>query len=764
MIVNGVSKIALAAAVIPLSLTGVAAAQDAAPAAVQQARAEAPAGLDEVVVTARKRAENQQDTPISITAVGAEELSERRLENLRDLQVAVPSLQVTATQSGSSANAQLYIRGVGNSDYKVTSDQAVGLYLDGVFIARSMGASLDVVDVQQIEVLRGPQGTLFGRNSMAGAIQITTVQPSYEAGGSIEATVGSRDRQDLKLVANLPLADDRLAARLTLSRLRQEGYGKRLFQNVDTGDTNNDAARLQVLFEPSERLRFTMVADPGQRRGNSSVETLLGVLAPEFLAGYNADLVAQGLLPVTDANFVTGDRFTSWAGAPNGDNYDIRGLSVTGEYDLSDALSVKSITAVRTLETQSNYDFGAVPYPLSWQDIRIDQEQFSQELQLVFSGADNRLNGVIGAYYFTELGKERDISPYFELPRATGRCNLCFTTPAQFTNLYDLILKQRTNSKAIFAQASYAVTDRFSATAGVRYTADDKRLLNYLYYNNSYQDFQLERPFNIATNEWTDWAPHVSLEFKATPDALIYFTVSQGYKAGGYNGISFEPLTPEYFDPEEITSYEVGAKTEWLDRRLRLNANAFIYDYQNVVGFALINAAQVFENIGELYVYGGELEATALLGAHVEATLAGGYLAQDIRSVKAGGELTIRPDSRLPNFPKWTGDFSLKYQNRFEGVGELQAIASASYKGAHEFLLPNRPGEEEPGYTLINASASWTPNPDSARPITVSVFGRNLTDEAYKIYAENGVDFGFGLLYAQFGKPREWGLSLKAAF
>jgi iron complex outermembrane receptor protein len=760
-----VSRLALLAALAPafcfVAVEAKAQSPDARPASAQETDAD---GLSEIVVTARKRAESAQDTPISIAAMSAEELSERRVENLRDLQSLVPTMQVTATQSGSSANAQLYIRGVGNNDYRVTSDQAVGLYVDGVFLARSMGASLDVVDVAQVEVLRGPQGTLFGRNTMAGAVQVVSVQPSFEWGGSGEVTLGSLNRQDLKLTLNAPIIDDRLAARVSLSRLRQDGYGKRLFQNLDTGNTHNDAARLQVLFEPTNKMRFTFAGDVGRRRGNSSVETLLQVLDPAAFAAYNADLVAQGLLPITNANFVTGDRNTSWAGAPNGDDYDVAGGALTAEFELSDTLTLKSISAYRSLDTHSNYDFGAVPYPASWQDIDLQQEQVSQEVQLLFNSADQRLNGVVGLYYFTELGKQRDIDPYFELPIATGACNLCFTLNDPFINLYDIFLKQRTVSHAAFAQASYAVNDKFSVTAGLRYTSDSKRLLNSIYYNNTYQAFTFERPLGIVANDFTDWAPHLALQYKPTDDAMLYFSLSQGYKAGGYNGVSFEPDRPEYFEPEEITSYEVGAKTEWMDRRLRLNGSLFVYDYRNVVGFAFINSAVTFENIGELYVYGAELEATALLGRSWEASLNAGYLGLDIRSVKPGGEISIRPDTRLPNFPEWSGDFSLKYDNRFEGFGALSAIVSATYKSQHEFLLPNRPGEAEPGYTLLNASATWTPNPDAARAVSLTLFGRNLTDEEYKIYAENGVDYGFSLLYAQFGRPREWGVALKYAF
>ncbi len=755
---------AILAAGLPMLMAGPALAQapsSAAPVQGEGAQADEGAALSEIVVVARKRAENQQDTPISIVSLRGEDLAQRGVENLRDLQRLAPSLQITATQAGSSANAQVYIRGVGQSDYKITSDQAVGLYVDGVYMARSMGAAMDVIDVAQVDVLRGPQGTLFGRNTLAGAIQYTTVQPSYAFEGYVEGAVGSRDRADVKAVLNLPLIDNMLAARLTVSRLRQDGYGERLYQDVDTGDTENDAARLQILFEPAPNLAFTLAGDYSQRRGNSSVETLVSVLDPSALATYNADLEAQGLRPVTDENFVTGDAYESWAGAPNGDEYDNAGLALTAAWEINPEFTFKSITSFRTLETHSNYDFAAVPYPLSWQDITIDQEQLSQELQLSFKSADNRVTGVAGLYYFSELAEERDLDPYFELPTATGECDLCFTVSDTFTNLYDIYMKQRTISVAAFAQGGYAFTPRLTATVGLRYTKDEKRFLNALYYNNSYQFYTFNRPINEVSNEWTDVSPHVSLQYKATEDALLYASFSKGYKAGGYNAISFDAVAPESYDPEEIYAYEVGAKTEWLQRRLRVNASAFVYDYRGVVGNALVDAAYVVENIGEFYVYGGEVEIDALLGDDLKVSLGVGYLGQELRSVTEGGDFTIREDSRLPNMPEFSGNLSLDYGRAVGDLGRFDANATLTYKGEHEFLLPNREGEGEDGYALLNAALSLTPNIRGKTPLAVTLFGRNLTDETYKIYAENSVDFGLGLLYAQYGKPREWGLSAR---
>jgi iron complex outermembrane receptor protein len=316
--------------------------------------------LEEVVVTARKRAENLQTTPVSVTAFNATALERQGIDSLGDLDQHVANFSMISGQGGGTSQSQISIRGVGQSDFILTADQSVGLYLDGVYIPRSLGAALDLVDVERIEVLRGPQGTLFGRNTTAGAVQVISAGPENELAGKAEFTAGRFERRDFKGSLNVPLAAGKVLSRFSVASLNQDGYGERLFQGTDGANTGVLAARAHVRAQLADQLQGNLIVDWSRKRGHGGLERLVRIDPSDPNLGfYNSFLVSQGL-PPADARFITADPNDSFANSINRDDNDIFGASATLEWS-GESLAVKSIAAYRSIEAQSGYDFDAWP-------------------------------------------------------------------------------------------------------------------------------------------------------------------------------------------------------------------------------------------------------------------------------------------------------------------------------------------------------------------------------------------------------------------
>jgi iron complex outermembrane receptor protein len=711
--------------------------------------------LEEVVVTARKRAESLQDTPISVTALTGADLESRGFVKLDDLNGAAPNVGWQSSPAGGTSTANFFIRGVGQSDFISTSDQSVGLYLDGVYLPRSIGAALDVVDVERIEILRGPQGTLFGRNTIGGAVQVITRPPGDTLEGSVAATFGSRDRIDLRVHLNLPLGE-KAAARLSAASLNQDGYGTRLLTGEDTGDVNNDAVHGQFRWLPADDWEVLISADASRRRGRSSPETLKSNDdANPFVGLYNSLYLApQGFPEISAAHFVTDDPRKSWAGTPNRDDYDTRGASTTLRWEASDTLELKSITAWRSLESVSAFDFDGTPYPFLDQTVAVDQRQLSQELQLSGKANGDRLNWLLGAYYFRENVTENQLALLLAPVTRTGSGLYDFERSGLGLG-YTTHLAQLTNSYALYGQGTYQLTDRLSFTAGLRYTFEEKEL-------ESANTGGIVRGPVTVDDDWDALTPKVGVEFKLDPNQLLYVSASKGFRSGGFNGREATTAVPDSYDPEYITAYEVGMKSDLLARTLRLNFGGYYYDYQDKQGTALKpNATVTVGNIGKVEMYGLEFEATAIPTRGLQFSLGVGYGQHDIKEVDAAGSLTLRPDTQLENAPDWTGNAAVTYTVDLAAAGALTFYVDTRYKSAHEFLVPNYPGERQGAYAISNARIGFA---SASGAWELQAFVQNLTDESYAVFTESTIGFGFPSVMSTYGRPREWGLTAKYNF
>lgn len=764
----------LAGFVFPLSP---AQAQDAAEAPVVE---EQSGGLEAIVVTARRRSESLQDTPISISAVTSEGLRDRAIDNVTQIGDFTPNVKFNSSVpvSASNATAAIFIRGIGQNDYQLSADPGVGLYLDGVYISRGVGNVLDVLDVERIEVLRGPQGTLFGRNTIGGAVSVVTRKPGDEFMGSLEATTGSFDRFQLKGSIDVPLADG-IYTSLAGFYHRRDGHVKGVGAGApDLGDTDQLAGRFALRLEPTSDLTIDLSIDGSRSREESAPNVALAINenAPAA-AVWNANFSGAGAICADGTNparltdtrcfnsqwelgpYQHGGTFTSISdvftnGNPepyrSGSDVNIWGVSGTIEWQFADNMSLKSITAYREVTGFWTRDSDHSPASIVQTNSDWQQEQFSQEVQLLGDFADGRFNWVLGGYYSDESGNHKDL-----------------------VNIIDAIFLSGAvldgESLAFFGQGTAEIIPDLNLTAGLRWTQDEKS------FNNANQfvveaGFLTGAPFNpdgsglqngdplmgplgqIATIKDTAWTPMVSLSYRWNPELLTYISYSQGFKGGGFTQRVFPPFANiPSFRPENSTTYEFGFKSDLLNRRLRINGAVFQNEYDDLqitVNDPTLGFAPIIQNAARARIKGFELEILTepVDELTIEAGIGyldAGYRDVDLRALNAG----VTTNTKLQNAPKWTLSAGISYKIYADGLGSFRPRVDWSYRSRVYNDAVNTPLLVQDGYHLINASIAFDAE-DTDWGLTIGV--KNLTKEVYlgSGYAD---DFG-GLTEGVYGR------------
>jgi iron complex outermembrane recepter protein len=745
--------------------------------------------LEEIVVTAQKRSENLQDTPIAITAVSAKELDARGTSDISELGNFTPNLvfDTTAPVSGVSSGAIVFIRGVGQTDFQLTTDPGVGTYVDGVYMARSVGGVLDVLDLERVEVLRGPQGTLFGRNTIGGAVSLVTKRPSDRSGFNGAATYGSRDRVDLRAGFDAPLSET-IRSKIVASYRRQDGYVKGLSDNRDLGDTNRFSIRGVVEAELSPALRATLSADYTKIDEQNAASKLVGISilppgspartdirfnratggtivenvavppgAPTLAFLYNVvDSPAFGLRQY-DATLITPSLDTTFANGPNGTKLNIWGTALTLDWKAAFG-DIKSITAYRKTSGSFARDADGAPVAIAHTENRdYDQKQFSQELQLTGSYLDDKLKLATGLYYFRETGN--DILTV-TLPRAFGTVN-------NFTFVEN-------KSFAAYAQTTYKVTDALSATAGVRYTNDKKEyqvpvnggsvlngLVGIFGPTNSFTPFFAPGTYK---NTFNNVSFKGTIDYKPADDTLLYLSYSEGFKSGGFNTRYLVPVPSAIsFKPEQLTTYEAGLKWQGFDRRLRLNAAAFHSDYNDIQLVVYESGAPITRNAASANINGFEVEATAVPIEGLNLSLGLGYLDAKYASVAAfdpavAADIQVTKASVLPNTPKWSLNGSASYTISVAENSDLVLRGDWSYVSRIENDAVNSKFLTQPRYSLFNASITYKYKDNWS----LVAFVDNATNK--RVITSGDSNYGIGFHEANFNRPREWGVTLKADF
>jgi iron complex outermembrane receptor protein len=722
---------------------------------------------NDIVITARRTSERLQDVPVAVTAFGAAALTSRNIDTLDQIAKFTPNIRFdgAAALSGGNYNATVFIRGVGQNDFAIFSDPGVGFYVDDVYYARSIGGVMDAVDIDSVQVLRGPQGTLFGKNTIGGAVLINTAQPDLnDTTGRIEATYGSYDRIDVKGAINIPIVSDVAALRISGATLNRNGYVKRLLDGGTQGDRSSQMIRAKLRIQPSDALTIDIGGDYTRARETSAPSDLLavgnapGVAGIPFLVNYNTyvaptrGIIAPNGQPTLNPSFITASPFETWAGGPNDNDLDLWGVQGVVAYDFGSA-TLKSITAYRDMRAYFTRDGDNTPFTFRQTTNRDKQWQFSQELQLTGKMLDDRLSYVLGGYYFKEKASDiatADLAIGLAPPLAPPPF-----TPAVFIRNYT-----DNHSYAAYGQVDFEIVPRLSITLGGRYTSDKKVFTSI---NTRQRDNVL---FINVTREATfkKFTPRLGLNFKASSDLLLYASFSRGFKQGGFNG---RPLTSAaevtQYAPETLDTYEAGIKAQWLDGTLTTNLAAFhsIYnDMQLTVNQTPINFVA---NAAKGKIDGFELETVMRPARWLSFNAALGYI--DARYTEVGeglGPTQILPITLASHFvkaPEWTVTTGVELTHEFGDGGKAAFRTDLSMYSRIYHDVANSPLATDDGYTLVNARLSYT-LPGQA--VQLSVFGTNLTNELYLV--SGNVSGGFGLAEASYGRPREWGVSASYRF
>ncbi|QTH23986.1 TonB-dependent receptor [Rhizorhabdus wittichii] len=678
--------------------------------------------LDEIVVTAQKRSENLQQVPIAITAFPAEKLQERQVFNVGDIAQYTPNLNFSSAGSGSATTASFYIRGIGQHIAHFTADPAVGVYLDDVYMARSMGANFNLGDIEQIDVLKGPQGTLFGRNTIGGAVAVTTNRPVFAFEGHADLTVGTIDTLLGHVTVNAPLVADKLAMRATLMGNVRDGWGKSTTPDGvvhSMGRARIVGGRVQLLWQATEDFDVLISGDGTHQRGNSPPQGLIGYTVtpalyvdPDWLAkGYNSRL------------FIDPD-----------DDVDTLGGAVTMRYQ-GDDFTIKSITAYRWQHAVAGQDYGGIPLPFLAQQTDQRQWQLSQELQATGTLLDDRLKYTLGLYYFKESAHNGEFA---------------YVQGAELSIPLDVTAE----SVGAYGQLTYNLTEKLSVTGGVRWTYEKKSedvttifggaaLVPQSHIRFSY------KPVTPMANVKYQWSPHF----------MTYASFSRGFRSGAINALPFSSVDLIPTRPEKSTAYEAGVKADAFDRRLRINAAAFYTQYDDIqIGATTqVNGAFVYRNANaaKAKIYGGEIELTVAPITGLEAFLNGSYLHSEISPV-AG---FIFGDTTLPNAPKFIVNAGWKYSIALRNDDKITLGADANFRtGAYPQFNPAK-GSWQPKYALVNARIGFEP---AGQPWSFSLWGKNLTDKRYNVFGQTAG--AADLSVAWFGRPLEAGATFELKF
>lgn len=713
-------------------------------------------GVEEVVVTARKRTESLQETPISITAFTAAAIEARSLGDVEQIGDFTPNLVFdrAAPIGGSNSTAVIYIRGIGQDSGLPTIDQGVGLYVDGVYLARSVGSVVDLVDIDRIEVLRGPQGTLFGRNTIGGAISIITKRPDHSSHGYVSGTVGDDNRIDVRASMNLPVSDS-LATSLTVSSSNRDGYVTRR-DGTDMGDTNALSGRAAAIWTPTPNLDLYFAADYTRRRENGAPFTLTEVtLSPTtFGAFHNAFVAPPGACPNpfdlngTNTNcysgqFVSGSRKSDAGTVQAKDDLDLWGVSLSAEWRLGD-VTLRSITSYRDTDSAFNIDQDHSPLTIAHVLSDSTQNQFTQEFQALGQAFDGRLSYILGAYYFREEAKMSERVTFALVDFLSGGA-------------------VENDSIALFSQVTLDVTDQFSLTGGLRYTEDDKsftpdsRVISSLIGIPPGVPLLPSTRGSLKTNKLT---PMVNASFQWTNDLMTYVTYSKGFRGGGFTQRVFPPLpTIPSFAPETVEVTEAGFKLMGFGRRLRLNAAAFDNQYTDLQ-FTVQDATvgPTVRNAGAATVRGGEIEATIIPIDGMTVDLGLGYLDAKVTKVDPG--TLVAPGSRLVRAPEWSGSAGVSYRFDLGEAGMLTPRMDLTFRSATYYEARNRPQSRQAAYGLLNLGVTYqSRNGDWL----VSLVGKNLTGERViqSVYTDQR---DLGLTEVLYGRTEEWVLSAKRSF
>ena len=742
---NRYVKTALLAGAGWSALSTAALAQDAGAAAT--AAPQDATEIGEVIVTARRRAEALQDVPVAVTAFTAEALEARGSADITELARSTPSLTLNSAR-GSNSTLISFIRGVGQQDPLWGFDPGVGLYIDDVYVARPQAAVLDIFDIERIEVLRGPQGTLYGRNTIGGAIKYVTRRIGQDPEISLRGAYGSYNQFEAVGSVSGPVSDT-VGVSASVARYLRDGFGENL--NTGTEHYNKDvtAARASVEWTPTDDLFFRLAGDWVKDSSNAR-------------HGHR------------EAAPILADEYDTMAGAGDKNSVETRGLSLTGEYTVNEWLTLKSITAYRDGETRGNIDFDNLPGPILDIPAQYDDDQFSQEFQALFEG--DRWSGVAGVYYL-------DATASGAFDTVVGNFNLTTLTAGSVD----------TRSWSVFGDLTYDFTDALSMSVGGRFTHDEKTgtvfrqqylgIRSPFFGNAAAVPLGAPRTDYTDTREFEEFTPRVSVSYEISDDLTTYASWGRGFKSGGFDMRGDAVLYPDTvlgYDPETVETIEVGLKGRLFDRFSFATAlfDSSYEDQQITTQYpAGATVASVVDNVGSSSIRGWEFEGSLRASENLVINGMLSYIDAQFDEFLAyiptgplnttcpllvGCFVDVSDQRDFQNTPEWTGSVSATWTHWFEDGSELAFTPSAAYRGAYQQFETPAPLLDQDAYWMYDASVVWTSASDRW---TVGLHGKNLSDERYKTGGYNfpGPVTGDSVI-AFYGAPRTFTARLGVKF
>lgn len=702
-----------------------------------------PAVLEELVVTAQRRSGDLQTVPIAVTALDGEGLERRQILSTEDVFTEVPGL-IGSNNVGQSTAVTFFLRGIGTTESIVTVDPAVGVYVDDVFIARQGVNNFALYDLERIEVLRGPQGTLYGRNSSAGAVKVVTKEPEFETTGRVNVGFGNYGQLFARGSFNTALVDDKLAVRVNLMKQEHDGYSDNLTLGTEVNTKNFWGGRISALYQATDNLRFILTADYMEDDSDS--------VYPANTQPLPSEPSFRGLF----------DIFSDTRQNNLGES---SGVALTAVWDLNETTTLKSITAVRETIQVYNLDLSDSINPIYELFTDNDSDQISQEFNLTGSFNDGRFDYTSGLYYFEEesdsfLGNE------FNLRVPVGGGNF-ITIPTIYNEQY---LQTDVESYAVYGEVTWNVNEALSVFLGGRYTTEEKTLATQFIVGASPPGFNatggtlafdtstieaLGTPTDLDFNEFT---PRVGINWAATDDLNMYASWSRGFKSGGWLARLVFPNPDELsnFPAEIVDSYEVGLKAELFGNRVRTNVAAFYTDFQDLFNtFTNVNGGFSGATT-DAEIYGLEAEGTYRINSNVDLFANFALMEGEYGDLPPGLDAELGDDlQRLPGFQGKVGISALYPLSG--GSGTLVANFDYSMIGDHYVAASNTPISET-SYNIANATLGWE---RADQKMSVMLRCRNCFDEEY---FHSLLDFsGLGFAPAYPGEPRFYSLEFELA-
>ena len=770
----------------------------------------AQAVIEEIVVTAQKRESDLQDTPIAITAFDGDAIERNQIEDFRDIALRTPGLVFAQTD----AMSIIALRGVGLDITSLGGETAVAAYQDGVYLGQSFTLSMPAFDLQRIEVLRGPQGTLYGRNATGGAVNLVTRGPSFEPDANLALSYGDYDHFKVEAGGSTGLSKSVAVRGSIVYDNRGDGYRDLVSLGRKTRGDESVAGNFSMLITPADDLDITLRGNfADQVTGFGTFENLQfapaggTLLTPNNVGGFFTfpDPALGGLsladvfgldFPVAMAgNAPTDPNDLEAAGElRNKQESDVWGVSATVEWDLGE-MTLKSITAYRDINWKRLSDEDGTDLQLLTLDGIQGAETFTQEINLSGTSAEGRLDWLVGGYYFNEDASAEflyDLSAFqvfYEAligvfgtgaPLPSGSLQLLSAgnplgegigrrqgqvAPWPFLHF---TMEQDSKSYAAFGEGRYSLTEDFSLTLGARWTRDEKDTTRSLTSNF----VSILAPAGLCIDspdgdEWSEVTGNVIAEYQIEENSLVFGKVSRGYKAGGFN--PGECLGG--FNPEIIWAYEAGLKTRLFDDQMQLNSALFHYDYKDIQINRFINNASSVTNAAEAKIFGVEAEFIIAPRAAEGFRLSGSVGFLDTKYQDAtfadpinGGPVIDVSGNDLLRAPNWKFSLAAQYGFQLGDAGEILLLGDVHYSDSYHFdvfeaSLPNQSEMEQQSYAIANARVSWLP---AAGDYEVMFFVENITDE---LYAETRVAVGTtGAVIGMFSRPRTWGVRVSAKF